>query len=427
MKESNRRARITLLGSNSGRNAGDAAILAAIMDTLTREFDGEVEFDVPTTNPAFVAKEYGDRFNVRPISVMPWTGSVRLLGIPTMRSVARSDVTLITDGIIFDINLFNPLFNFLITLIFIVPWARLWGKKVVCYNVGIGPLDSFWGQVFARWVGNACDLITVRDQDSRGLFRKIGVKKKIHLTADSVFLNWSATPERVSDIVRLAGLEKDIAAGRVLGVNVTRYVDRWLSANEKVASKEEFLPMLADTLVQLKVERDISGAIFITHIMDYDFGVTLQSLIEERYRKEKGETWKPALVSNRDYSNHELQGLMARCRLFIGMRVHSLILATRAGTPVLGLVYAPKVRSFLKELQTPDRALELARLTSRGLVASLSEAWDEAGRIRDRQQQMAKELERRAGQAATLLRERYYPHHRAEATPVMEQRTAVHG
>jgi len=107
-------AKITLLGSNSGRNAGDAGILAAIMGALSEELDGKVYFEVPTTNPKFISKHYGSMFNVRPISVMPWTGSIRLLGIPTLRSIKRTDLTFITDGIIFDVNLFNPLFNFLI-------------------------------------------------------------------------------------------------------------------------------------------------------------------------------------------------------------------------------------------------------------------------------------------------------------------------
>ena len=46
--------KITLLGSNSGRNAGDAAILAAIMGAITEQLGPDVEFEVPTTNPKFV-------------------------------------------------------------------------------------------------------------------------------------------------------------------------------------------------------------------------------------------------------------------------------------------------------------------------------------------------------------------------------------
>ena len=95
--------RVTLLGSNSGRNAGDAAILAAIMHTLSRELDNKVSFEVPTTHPDFVRRNYGDKFDVKAMSVMPWTGSVRLLGIPTLASIRRTDCTLITAGIIFDI------------------------------------------------------------------------------------------------------------------------------------------------------------------------------------------------------------------------------------------------------------------------------------------------------------------------------------
>ena len=191
----------TLLGSNSGRNAGDAAILASIMSVLRDRFGAECRFEVPTTHPQFVDGNYSKEFNVKGISVMPWTGSIRLLGLPTFRSIRRTDAALITDGIIFDVKLFNPLFNFLITLIFIAPWTKFCGKKLICYSVGVGPLRSYFGRRFARYVVNLCDLVMVRDADSLALLKEIGVTKPIYETADAVFQNWGESPERITEIV----------------------------------------------------------------------------------------------------------------------------------------------------------------------------------------------------------------------------------
>lgn len=406
---SNKAPKITLLGSNSGRNAGDAAILAAIMGAITKKLGPDVQFEVPTPNPRFVESNYRGQFNVKAINVMPWTGSVRFLGIPTFRSVKSSDLTFITDGIIFDVNLWNPLFNFLITLVVLVPWAKLCGKKVVCYNVGIGPLTSYFGRLFAKWVGDACDLLMVRDQDSYDLFRKIGVKKEIHLTADAVFQNWEAESSRVEEILKEFELTEVAAQNKLLGVNVTTYVDRWLEANQKVSSKEAFLKMLAGALVELKIKKDITSLIFITQVMDTTFGEQLQELVAAGYREKTGKDWKPKLISNKTYSNHELQGLAKRFKLFLGMRVHSIILNAQAGTPVVGLVYAPKVRSFIKLFGTPELALELAELDSAKLAASLEGAWSESEKVRETQQNIVSQLQKRAERAAEIICERYYP------------------
>lgn len=399
--------KITLLGSNSGRNAGDAAILASIMHVLSEELDGKVSFEVPTTHPDFVRREYGERFNVKAISVMPWTGSIRLLGLPTFRSIRRTDLTFITDGIIFDINLFNPLFNFLITLVFLVPWARLCGKKVVCYDVGIGPLRSFWGRTFARWVGNACDLIMVRDKDSKKLFEEIGVTKEIHLTADAVFYNWGAEDQRAEELIEEAGLSQIVEENRLFGVNVTRYVDRWLGEDEKVSAKEEFLPMLSRVLLRLKCDHGIEPAIFITQVMDGDFGRRLQALLSQMYQEKSGETWTPAFFSNEVLNNHEILALSRRCRLYTGMRVHSLIISARAGTPVVGMVYAPKVRSFLHLLNTPAQALELSSLSEDSMYQEIVQSWGQSEELKNTQQQVARELELQAKRAAEMIRKRY--------------------
>ncbi|GAI06544.1 unnamed protein product, partial [marine sediment metagenome] len=59
-----------------------------------------------------------------------------MLGLPTFLSVARTDMTIIFDAILFDRALYNPLFNFLSTLYFLIPFAKRKGKKIVYYNVG---------------------------------------------------------------------------------------------------------------------------------------------------------------------------------------------------------------------------------------------------------------------------------------------------
>lgn len=394
--------KITLLGSNSGRNAGDAAILAAIMGTLSEVLGEDTLFEVPTTHPGFVEKHYGEKFNVRPISVMPWTGSIRLLGVPTFLSIRRTDATLITDGVIFDVKLFNPLFNFLITLIFLVPWAKWCGKKVVCYNVGIGPLRSTFGRIFGRWVGNASDLITVRDADSKALFEEVGVTTKQYLTADSVFTNWSAEESRVNEILQKHGLAEE---QNLFGFNVTSYLDTWLSGQEKVSEGDGFLLSLARTLARLKAEKEIEVVFFTTQIMDADYARRLIDVVQSEFTKLRNWSWQPQLIANVDYSNHEIQGLAARCKLFAGMRLHSLIIAARAGTPVVGMVYAPKVRSFLHQLQSPELAVELADIDEERFYQLLCNAWNDSSTIERKQQQVVADLNGLARQSAVLLAE----------------------
>ncbi|MPM98836.1 hypothetical protein SDC9_146026 [bioreactor metagenome] len=53
-------------------------------------------------------------------------------------------------------------------------------------------------------------------------------------------------------------------------------------------------------------------------------------------------------VLENEYSSTELISLMSRSKGVVGMRLHSLIYGLCAGVPLCGLVYDPKVSSFLK-------------------------------------------------------------------------------
>jgi polysaccharide pyruvyl transferase WcaK-like protein len=372
-----RTIRITLLGSNSGNNLGDAAILSATLDSFSAELNN-VEFLVPSTRPRFTDSNYGHRYKVKGIDVMPWTGSIRLLGIPTFSALARSDAALICDGIIFGKQILNPLFNFLITLIFIAPWCRLVGCKLICYCCGIGPFHNAFSRWCARWLMNRCDIIALRDQDSVDLARSIGVTTPIQLTSDIAFLNPIESEARALEICQA----EEIATDRpLLGINVTKYLDSWLAPSEQLQDKEAFVTQLANSLKQAQqmVSEPFSVVVFSTHPMD-------EPTVRELARQIKG-----GVIENSRYLSHDIQSVMSLCDLFIGMRFHSLVLASSAGAPVVGLAYAPKVRSLMKAID-PDRLVELASFTPLSFAQQIADAWEDRRGLRINQQRVIEQF-----------------------------------
>jgi hypothetical protein len=127
---------VTLLGSSSGRNAGDAALMSGIMDTVDAACGRRLLYEIPTIRTNFVWESYENR--VRPVGLMPWNLAIKILGVPTYQSVMRTDLSLIFDAVLFDRSLYNPLFNFLSTFHLILPRAKQRGKKLAMFNVGIG-------------------------------------------------------------------------------------------------------------------------------------------------------------------------------------------------------------------------------------------------------------------------------------------------
>jgi polysaccharide pyruvyl transferase WcaK-like protein len=119
------------------------------------------------------------------------------------------------------------------------------------------------------------------------------------------------------------------------------------------------------------------------------------------------------VLTNTTYLSHDIQAVLKRCGLLVGMRFHSIVLASSVETPVIGLIYAPKVRGYLRLLQCEDYGLELASLTSESLGATLTEAWDARLALQERQRIVITELKSGAEYAADLLMQRYFNAERA--------------
>lgn len=383
---------ITLLGSNSGNNVGDAAILSAIVDTLLKRLP-EARFLVPATNPSFVNSNYGTRYRIRALNIMPWNLALRFLGLPTLKCLWQSDVALICDGIIFGKRLYNPAFNMLITLAPLALLARLCRCRLVCYSVGIGPFPKGRGSRLARFVMQSCDLLMMREAESRKLAQELGVTKPIELTGDAAYLNPVSSQERALEIAR----QKRIDTSRPLfGINVTRYVDSWMNEGGETSDASGLVSTLADGIASASLECGFNPVVFSTHPMD----VVIAGRLAARL--------KAPLVSNTDYLSHDMQAVMRLCSLFLGMRFHSLVLSSAVSVPVVALVYAPKVRGLMQDLKCPEYALDLGTLSSAGLSQKLIQAWKEREELQRRQQVVVQEFKAGAERAAQRLTEEFF-------------------
>src|SRR5690606_2533839 len=188
-------------------------------------------------------------------------------------------------------------------------------------------------RLLARWTINLCDLVMVRDRNSERLAREIGVTKPIALTGDAAFINPVSGDRRAREILGDLGIDPH---AQLLGLNITAYMDRWLKSDEKLPRDADFVTVMAEGVrrAQAAVSEPFTPLVICTQPMD---GETCQRLAAAIGGK---------VLSNSKYLSHDIQAVMRRCQLMVGMRFHSLVLASSVGTPVMALNYAPKVRDY---------------------------------------------------------------------------------
>jgi polysaccharide pyruvyl transferase WcaK-like protein len=361
---------ITLLGSSSGRNAGDAALIAGIMDAIDEARGEKLLYEIPTIRPSYIKDNYTN--NTRPISMMPWALSLKMFGLPTFQSILRTDLSLIFDAILFDRSLYNPLFNYMSTLFLMLPRAKKKGKRFAMYNVGTGPVDSNAGKSMLRDISELMEFITVRDQASYNLLRSIGVTNpNVFITADAALTMPGCNDSRAEDILNACGLS---AEESICGININRYLDTWVRPKRPSMGKEKFLEIYSQALNKFAKEAGCHLLFVCTQHHDIEVTKELMALITVPVKK--------ALFTNVTYNHYDVKGVMGKLSMLFGMRLHATILSSSAFTPTVGLAYQPKVADYFTTIGMSERCVPFSEFTVEGIAKYLISAWEDRSSIR---------------------------------------------
>jgi polysaccharide pyruvyl transferase CsaB len=344
-------------------NLGDEAILAVILRELRQRLPAT--FTVFSRNPRDTLARHGVE---RAVAVR------QLSRVELSAEVGRLDL-LITGGggILFDGDA--------ATFLRPAEAALAQGVPTMTWAVGAGPLTGAEERECVRRTLERMDLVTVRDTASRLLLEETGVHREIHLTADPGLL---LEPEPFTGaMLAREGLGEDM---RLIGLSV-----REVGPAAPDLGGHPYHQLLADA-VDFLTERTGAVVVFIP-MEDADF-------VEAHRVAAYVRNARRVRLLTGDYSPGQIRGLMAHLDFAIGMRLHFLIFAARAGVPLVALPYGTKVSQFIEELELTR--LRLQSTTPGQLLATVDRAWDERDVARERHQARTRGLAERARQTIEL-------------------------
>lgn len=204
----------------------------------------------------------------------------------------------------------------------LVKRAKSAGKQVFLVGQGVGPLTSFFGKRWASAAFDAADAIVVRDTESAGVLRELGVKTPIRVGADSAFL-LPRPPENADQSSFQVGTMQTVGiSARPMGKN-TKVVAQMFADLTRLLFQANYMPVL------IEMDREVDGP-----------------LIQMISKLQGGKV--PDL--RKVQTPMQLQQRLARMESVIAMRLHAGILATTVGVPAFMVSYDPKVSSFAKNL-----------------------------------------------------------------------------
>lgn len=382
---------ITILGSSSGRNAGDAALLSGIMDCIDDACGARMLYEIPTYRPSYIWYNYQNK--VRPISMLPWHGTVGMLGVPTFNSIRRSKVTIIYDAMLFDRKLFNPLTNYMSSAWLYLKHLKAKGSIVGFYNVGAGPVTTQWGKKMLKELAELADFITVREVDSYNLLKDMGIDQdKMLITADNAIPVRPAKPEKVREIFSSLGMT---LGQEILAININSYLNSWAGLGQKTLTPDSFISTYAAALNRFLKEVEVPVLFVATQHSDVPVTEKLMGAVNAPKGK--------ALFSNVAYNHHDVKGVLENVSMLFGMRLHANILATSALTPAVAIVFQQKVKSYFDLLGLPKNVMSFADFSEEGLLQQLRYGWSNRDAIRERLREVIPVLSRETAKSAEII------------------------
>ena len=298
--------KIVISGYYGFHNAGDEAMLLAILQALRKTFDSP-EITVISGNPTATAKTFG-------VETVPRFGMLSIL-----KAIFKSDLLISGGGsLLQDVTSWKSMIYYL-TIIIV---AVLFRKRVFLYSQGIGPVRYRVIRIILKHVLNYVDAITVRDKESKGFLQRLGVHRTIYTTADAVLSLEPVSLQHGKDILERNQVDR---TKKLVGIAIRSWADteRWMVPFKKYVER---LAKDGDTSVVL---------------------IPMQ-FPEDKLTAEKsmGEM-DHVYVLKESYTIEELISLMGNMDAVVGMRLHAMIFSALMHVPFLGISYDPKIDNFL--------------------------------------------------------------------------------
>ena len=293
------------------KNGGDEAMLASMLEVLREEIP-DLSATVISINPEYTRK----RHHVEAVERREiWTIIKKIRAADLLISGGGSLLQNVTSG--------RSLYYYLAIIFF----ALMFGRKVMLYAQGIGPIRGWLAHKLMNVIVNRVDLITVRDKGSLEELARLGITRpKIFCTADPVLAIKPASLEIGEKILSQHSIAR---AGKFIGVAIRHWIN-WENFRHELAAALDRIVETTDAKIiflPMKFPEDIRAA---------------QSTVELMKNS--------ATVLDDEFTTQEILSLVGCMDVLIGVRLHALIFAGVMNVPMLGISYDPKIERFLDSI-----------------------------------------------------------------------------
>jgi polysaccharide pyruvyl transferase CsaB len=305
-----------LYGYVGSKNFGDEFLTKKVIEDI-KKIDKDANFFVWTLNEDFTKKFLKDEI----------VSTVKRFSVEdTIKAIESSDVVVLSGGGIVQEhhrinieNLFNS-FGMGIVSYSIPPLiGKMLNKKIFYWSIGHGPVVSSLGINFAKWFYSLADVITVRDETSFDFIKNFN--KNTFLDTDPLLDYEFKTDNQNVD-------ENSLVFS----------IRNWFNDDNILRNSYKTIKLILEKYPNLKV-----------NLLPFDLNLDVEVLTD--LKKLFNDEIRVNLILTDDFQ--KVIDTVNQSKYFIGMRLHSLILAYKLKKIFIGISYDLKTENFLNKVNRP--------------------------------------------------------------------------
>lgn len=335
LKKSGGRNGVVICGAYGMGNAGDDAILEAIVGEM-RQIDPFMPITALSRKPKETRMKYA-------------VDSVHMFNIPAFHRAMRRTKLYLSGGgsLIQNVTSRRSLWYYLYT----ISAAKKLGNAVMMYGCGIGPIvDNRDEKLIRRILNNDADVITLREKVSLAELERLGVTgPKLIVSSDPALSLPASSEDRIAGELHKYGMDPEESY-------VCFAVRDWTGFEQKAQSFAAAADFVSEKLGLTPV------FLLVNHMEDG----AATSLVRSLMRTETA-------VIDEAMDSALTIGVLSRMRTVVSMRLHGLIFAASQGIPIVGVSYDPKVTAFLDSVGN-ENCLQFGELTASRLENMIEKA-----------------------------------------------------
>lgn len=332
-------------------NVGDNALLLGIVESIAQATPAV--FTVLTPDPVRVQALH------RLPAMAPRRHPLKLL-----RLLCSVDALVFTGG--------SPFFDHVVQMLYcaaLAAVARLSGARVIVWGIWLRPLKNRLCRTLVRFICRQAAYLSGRDPETvRSLSELMNGTRPVAFIPDPATRVTPVSSEEARALLTEEGAGhhqkgiaiclRDFRADRQFGVH---HYDRQFAPREV----ENYLNATAHLVTILLEKTDYTVLFLPMHTVQPDDDRIPATIVAERLGT--AADLKRVKVVTRQFQPREMKALLGLMDLVVGMRFHSLLLASSMGTPVVSISYASKNESIMDLIGQREHMIRIENVSGEWL------------------------------------------------------------